>query len=240
MTTSLQSHAADLIDVAQMRRLMAQDPSLRILDVRTGGEFETVHIPGSYNVPLSTLAEHANDLADVEHPVVLVCQSGGRATQAHGALAGAGKETLHILDGGMNAWLAADGEVRRGTVERWALDRQVRLVAGSIVTVAMIVSLFVPRAKWLAAAIGGGLTFSAVTNTCAMGDLLSKLPYNRTDACDIAGPPASSTSKSRLPRFLNRMNIAIRKAKSPTRLTMNALLAAALFLKSSYQNPMCR
>lgn len=106
--------ATDTIDSNQLRRLRAEDPDIRILDVRTGGEYETVHIPGSYNVPLDTLGEHVRDLASVDHPVVLVCQSGGRATQAHEKLAAAGKKTLHILEGGMTAWAASGGDVVRG------------------------------------------------------------------------------------------------------------------------------
>ena len=125
--------ATDTIDGAELRRLLAEDPEVRVLDVRTGGEFETVHIPGSFNVPLDTLGEHVDDLADVEHPVVLVCQSGGRATQAHGKLTTAGKERLHILEGGMAAWQAGGGAVVRGGDERWSLERQVRLVAGAVV-----------------------------------------------------------------------------------------------------------
>jgi hypothetical protein len=33
--------------------------------------------------------------------------------------------------------------------------------------------------------VGAGLTFASVTNTCAMGMLLAKLPYNRGPACDM-------------------------------------------------------
>ena len=178
---------ADVIGVATMRQLLHDDPSLRILDVRTGGEFETVHIPGSYNVPLDTLAEHAADLADVEHAVVLVCQSGGRATQAHGTLRDAGKLRLHILEGGMTAWRSAGGDVVESASGRWAMDRQVRLVAGSLVLAGLVASVAVPKVKWLAGGVASGLVYSAVSNTCAMGDVLAKLPYNRSDACDIAG-----------------------------------------------------
>ncbi|MGI9598481.1 MAG: rhodanese-like domain-containing protein [Acidimicrobiales bacterium] len=178
---------ADRIDANQLRQLRDEDPDLRILDVRSGGEFETVHIPGSYNVPLDTLGEHVRDLADVEHPVVLVCQSGGRAGQAHEKLSAAGKTTLHILDGGMGAWQSAGGDVAKGDTDRWAMDRQVRLVAGAMALVAVVVSIFVPRAKWLAGGVGAGLAYSAVSDTCAMAAVLSKLPYNRTDRCDIAG-----------------------------------------------------
>lgn len=179
--------AIDRIDTERLRQLREADPDIRILDVRSGGEFETVHIPGSYNVPLDTLREHVNDLAAVDHPVVLVCQTGGRATQAHENLSAAGKEALHILDGGIAAWDATGGEVIRGNTDRWAMDRQVRLAAGSIALTGIVASLVIPSAKWIAGGVAAGLTFSAVTNTCAMGVALSKLPYNRTDNCDIVG-----------------------------------------------------
>lgn len=179
--------SADVIDAAELRRLRAADPAIRILDVRTGGEFESVHIPGSYNVPLDTLGEHVRDLADVSHPVVLVCQSGGRASQAHESLTAAGKETLHILEGGIAGWQAADGDVVHGATVRWAMDRQVRLAAGALAAAGVLVSTRVPQAKWAAAGVGAGLVHSAVTNSCAMAAVLSKLPYNSVDRCDIQG-----------------------------------------------------
>ncbi len=179
--------AADTIDASRLRQLREADPDIRILDVRTGGEFETVHIPGSYNVPLDTLGEHARDLASVEHPVVLVCQSGGRATQAHEELTSAGKDTLHILEGGMDSWESAGGELVRGEKNRWAMDRQVRLAAGSLALAGVAASAVVPGAKWIAGGVAAGVTYSAVSNTCAMTAVLDKLPYNQTDRCDIAG-----------------------------------------------------
>lgn len=179
--------ATDTIDANEFRRLRHADPDLRVLDVRSGGEFETVHIPGSYNVPLDTLAEHVADLASVEHPVVLVCQSGDRATKAHENMTAAGKDTLHILDGGIIAWESAGGDVVRGHTDRWAMDRQVRLVAGSLALASVLVSTVVPQAKWLAGGVAAGLTFSALSNTCAVASVLGKLPYNRTDNCDISG-----------------------------------------------------
>lgn len=179
--------ATDTIDAHRLRAMMREDSALRILDVRTGGEFDAVHIPGSYNVPLDTLGEHVDDLADVHHPVVLICKSGARAGQAHSKLTGAGKQHLHLLEGGMDAWESAGGDVVRGTSTTWALDRQVRLAAGSIALVGMLLSIFVPKAKWLAGGVATGLTFSALSNTCAMGTALSKLPYNKSNNCDIDG-----------------------------------------------------
>ncbi len=175
----------DVIDASQLRQLINEDPLIRVIDVRTGGEFDTAHIPGSYNVPLDTLGEHARDFANLEHPVVLVCASGARAGQARTALTGAGKQRLHLLDGGLDAWVASGGAVTRGNSDVWAMDRQVRLVAGTISLVGILASTVVPKAKWLAGGVAAGLTFSAVSNTCAMANVLGRLPYNKGRGCDI-------------------------------------------------------
>jgi rhodanese-related sulfurtransferase len=172
------------ISAAELRTLLEADPHTRVLDVRTGGEFQSVHIPGSYNVPLDLLAEHAADLATLEHPVVLVCASGARAAKAKDALVAAGKTDMRVLDGGISSWEATGGQVVRAG-EKWALDRQVRGVAGSMVLAGVLASVVLPKSKWLAGAVGGGLLFSAVTNTCAMGQLLGKLPYNKGPECEL-------------------------------------------------------
>jgi hypothetical protein len=62
---------------------------------------------------------------------------------------------------------------------RWALERQVRLVAGSLVAAGVVGSLWKRPALALAGAVGVGLTISALTDTCALGRVLSALPYNR-------------------------------------------------------------
>ncbi|MEU8233276.1 rhodanese-like domain-containing protein [Actinoplanes sp. NPDC048967] len=174
-----------VIDAAQLRRLLDSGRAPRILDVRTPGEFETSHIPGAYNVPLDLLREHRTELlAHLDDDVVLVCRSGARAAQAEQTLARTGLPNLKVLDGGILAWQAADSPVERGR-PRWDLERQVRLVAGSIVFAAVLVSVALPGAQWVAAAIGAGLAVAALTNTCAMGTVLSRLPYNRGAACDL-------------------------------------------------------
>jgi rhodanese-related sulfurtransferase len=153
-----------------------------VIDVRTPAEFETAHIPGAVNVPLPLVQAHADTLAaELDGPVVLVCQAGSRARTAHDVLTAAGADQLSVLDGGMNAHTAGGHPVRRGR-QRWALERQVRLVAGSIVAGSVLASLRFPRARFLAGGIGAGLAGAAVTDTCAMGAALSALPYNRGKA----------------------------------------------------------
>lgn len=172
------------IDSHDLSRMLVSATPPRVIDVRTSGEFETAHIAGAYNVPLELLREHRDEIIEhLDEDVVLVCRSGQRATHAEETLRKAGLTNVHILEGGIAAWEAKGFAVNRGT-QRWDLERQVRLVAGSIVLASIVGSVAAPKLKWVAGAIGGGLTFAALSNTCAMGMLLSKLSYNRGATCN--------------------------------------------------------
>ncbi|BEL04978.1 rhodanese-like domain-containing protein [Actinoplanes sichuanensis] len=183
MTTPTGTPAA--LDVPTLRHLLTTDHAPRMIDVRTPAEFETTHIPGSYNVPLDLLREHRDELrAHLDEQIVLVCRSGQRAAQAEQALAGAGLPNLRVLTGGITAWQTAHAPVTTGT-PRWDLERQVRLVAGGIVLAAVLAGTMLEPVTWVAALIGAGLAFAALTNTCAMGMMLAKLPYNRGPRTDL-------------------------------------------------------
>ncbi len=172
------------INSSELRERLNSTSAPRLIDVRTPAEFETAHIPGAYNVPLDLLREHRDEIArHLDEDVVLICKAGGRAAQADETLRRAGLTNVHVLDGGMTAWESRSFNVKRGT-ERWDLERQVRLIAGLIVALSVLVGAFVPGVQWVAFAIGTGLTFAALTNTCAMGMMLSRLPYNRGSSCD--------------------------------------------------------
>ncbi|GII85101.1 sulfurtransferase [Sphaerisporangium siamense] len=173
------------IDAATARSWMASDPGVRVLDVRTPGEFASAHIAGAVNLPLDQAAAHLRRaVAGVDGRVLLVCQSGARAERARTALGDTGPAGVAVLDGGMNAWTASGGPVARGRA-RWSLERQVRLVAGSVVLASVVASLWIPAAAAVAALIGAGLTVAALTDTCAMGMLLAKLPYNRAGGVNV-------------------------------------------------------
>ncbi len=152
-----------------------------VIDVRTAGEFESVRLPGARNVPLDRLDEEVaevRELVDEGHEVVLVCRAGSRAHQAQEKLVAAGLPELPILEGGLLAWEDAEGPVVRDVI-RWDLERQVRLAVGLIVVTSIALSLVFPPARFVAGFVGLGLIFAAVTNTCMLGMVLSKLPYNR-------------------------------------------------------------
>lgn len=168
-----------------VHRLLTELSAARVLDVRTPGEFESGHIRGAYNVPLDTIAEHAREIgAASDAPIVLVCQSGQRANKADNALRAVGMSNLYVLDGGMNAWVSARLDVVH-LRKRISLERQVRIAAGALAATGGILALLVdPLFAAVPAVIGSGLVFAGVTDTCAMGMLLARLPYNRAASCD--------------------------------------------------------
>lgn len=171
-----------LLDAHGSAGSTAENPPL-LLDVRTPAEFASAHIPGSRSVPLDTLEstdDHTlrSDYGDA--PVVIVCRSGRRAEQARTRLTEAGVQSASVLEGGILEFERAHPErVRRGKAH-WAMDRQVRMVAGSLVVVGFLGGRFLsPRIGYLAGAVGAGLTVSALTDSCMMASVLSKMPWNK-------------------------------------------------------------
>ncbi|MFO7165361.1 MAG: rhodanese-like domain-containing protein, partial [Mycolicibacterium hassiacum] len=165
MTTS--EPMTQTVRCRELQRMCASDAPPQLVDVRTPGEFGTAHIPGSSNVPLDSLRRNRDAVAArLRGPadVVLICRSGQRARQAEQLLRRAGLSNVCVLDGGILAWQAHGFEVNEGR-RRWDLERQVRLVVGVVVLAAVLGSVAVPWLKWIAAAMGAGLTFAALTNT---------------------------------------------------------------------------
>ncbi|OAH16383.1 rhodanese-like domain-containing protein [Streptomyces jeddahensis] len=163
---------------------------LTIIDVRTPGEYAGGHLPGALNIPLDQIRRavpdirHATDRGDV----LVVCASGARSENACKILAENGV-TAATLSGGTGAWAADGHELHRpqgAPRATWGMERQVRLTAGVIVLLGLLLGLVVhPAFQLISVGIAGGLVFSAVTNTCGMAAMLAKLPHNRPRAADL-------------------------------------------------------
>ena len=144
-----------------------------VLDVREYPEYAEGHVAGSRLVPLGPLRQ-APELAGEGGEVYLICRTGRRAREAAAVLQAAGGWEPVVVEGGMEAWKQAGYPVRRekGPI---SLERQVRIAAGSLI----LLGLLVPGLRWLPYFVGAGLVFAGVTNSCAMGMLLARLPWNR-------------------------------------------------------------
>lgn len=94
---------------AKMQELVAQ--GVRVIDVRTSGEYEAGHIPGAENVPVNEFAQAAATW-DLTQPVAVYCATGSRSASAVQTLEQLNFSQIYHLDAGMIAWT---GEVERGT-----------------------------------------------------------------------------------------------------------------------------
>lgn len=92
------------ITAAALRARLRQNPSLRVVDVRTEDEWAQGHIEGSLSIPLGRLRAEVHRLSP-EDDVVLVCRTGYRAMQAFHILRRRKFQRLWVLQGGMVAWM---------------------------------------------------------------------------------------------------------------------------------------
>jgi len=172
------------MNVSEVReRIVRGEPGV-LVDVRTPVEFREVHAAGAVNVPLDTVTpEQVRDAARgiEETPIYLLCRSGSRAKSACERLGARGMPNTIVVEGGTEAWIAAGLPVERGK-KAVSLERQVRIAAGTLVFIGALLAAFVHPWFWsLPAFVGAGLVFAGVTDTCGMGMVLARMPWNKVN-----------------------------------------------------------
>jgi rhodanese-related sulfurtransferase len=121
-------------------------------------------------------------------PLYVICRTGSRAAKAYEKLQAAGIENVVSVEEGTMGWEQAGLPVVRGR-KVIALERQVRIAAGLLVALGVALGWLVhPAFLGLSAFVGAGLVFAGLTDTCGMGLLLARMPWNRIQNC---GPSCS-------------------------------------------------
>ena len=157
-----------------------------LVDVRTPAEYATACIPESLNAPLSDLPRLHEELRAHarERRIVLVCRTGRRAKEARAVLGKRGMADCAVLEGGMASWTAEGRPLKEGK-GGLPLERQVRIAAGALVAIGVALGYWVhPGFLAIAGFVGCGLVFAGVTDTCGMGMMLARLPFNRVRSLD--------------------------------------------------------
>jgi rhodanese-related sulfurtransferase len=153
-----------------------------LLDVRAPVEYRELHVAAARNVPLDRL-DPASVMqargAATDGPLYLICRSGSRGQQACEKFLTAGFPNVVNVEGGSLACVEAGLPVVRGK-KAMSLERQVRIAAGSLVLLGVLLGWLVhPAFFGLSAFIGAGLIFAGVTDTCGMGMMLTRMPWNQ-------------------------------------------------------------
>lgn len=188
------------ISPQEFARLKQTGKTIELIDVRTPVEFQELHVEFARNVPLDRLdpkAIQAERNGNADQPLYVVCRSGSRGKQACDKFVAAGMTNVVNVEGGTLACEAAGLPVVRGK-KTISLERQVRIAAGSIVVIGSALGFFVhPYFIGLAAFVGAGLVFAGITDTCGMGMVLARMPWNQVKSECSTKPPVSGACCSR-------------------------------------------
>lgn len=163
-----------------------QGGAVSVFDVRTAVEVAEEHIAGARHVPLEEIVARADEIRAIPAPRLILCRSGKRAEMARQKLESLGIAGLTVMEGGILGFAAAGGKTEKGKPQM-SLERQVRIAAGGLVVVGAALGWLVhPVFFGLSAFVGAGLMFAGITDTCAMGLLIAKMPWNRRPAAAVA------------------------------------------------------
>ena len=169
----------ETVSAVVLKERLQGDEKCLIVDVRTPGEFQGTHVQDAVNIPLDRLtADQVQAKCNgSERKIYILCQSGGRSRNACQQLSESNLTVINV-EGGTSACVAAGLPIVR-TKGVIGLERQVRIAAGSLVVLGVVLGLVHPLGFLLSAFIGAGLVFSGVTDTCGMGMVLARMPWNR-------------------------------------------------------------
>ena len=172
---------ASTISPRQLAELQARGETIDLIDVRTPVEFREIHVTFARNLPLDQLDPRSFPVSMNETkppPLYVICRSGSRGQQACERLFAAGVNVVNV-EGGTLAWEQAGLPVVRGK-KAISLERQVRIAAGLLVLIGSALGYFAqPYWMGLSAFVGAGLVFAGLTDTCGMGMILARMPWNQ-------------------------------------------------------------
>jgi rhodanese-related sulfurtransferase len=174
--------SVNTISPAELKDTLASG-NCTLVDVRTPAEFRELHVRGAVNLPLERISLDSVPKPGGDEPLYVICQKGGRGAQACQKLISAGLENVINVDGGTLACRDAGLPVVEGK-KTISLERQVRIAAGLLVILGVVLGATVSEYFYaLSAFVGAGLTFAGITDTCGMGMLLARMPWNQA-GCD--------------------------------------------------------
>lgn len=98
-------NSVNTVTTDELKRKIAEERNIQLLDVREPHEFKSGHIKQAENVPLSSFGNATEQFPkDKERPVYVICQSGMRSQRAAAMLKRAGYIDVYSIKGGMSFW----------------------------------------------------------------------------------------------------------------------------------------
>lgn len=169
----------EMVTPKEAREITFRGEKTKLLDVRSAMEFLEKHIEGSVNIPIDMLSSRLDELSSSGENYIVLCRTGNRSPMAADMLIQSGIGSVKVMEGGLIRWQKEHLPVIEGA-GGISLERQVRAIAGSLILLGILLAWLVNVAFiWVSVWVAGGLLFAGITNSCLMGMLLMKLPYNK-------------------------------------------------------------
>lgn len=169
----------EIILPKEAQGLREKDPQIKFLDVRSALEYSQIHIKDSVNIPIDMLTSKIKELSQSGKKYVVFCRTGNRSPMAADILLQSGIHDVKVMEGGITRWQKERLPIIKGE-GGISLERQVRLIAGSLVLFGIIMAYLAhPAFIAISIFVCCGLIFSGITDNCLMGMLLMQLPYNQ-------------------------------------------------------------
>lgn len=93
------------INADEAHKLINENKSMVILDVRTKGEFDSGHIPKAKNIPVESISSRVKELDKYkDSPILVHCASGGRSPSAVKVLVNNNFTQVYHLSSGLMSW----------------------------------------------------------------------------------------------------------------------------------------
>src|SRR5215471_1189517 len=124
---------------------LCESGKIDLIDVRTSVEFRELHAAHARNLPLDRVEPVALMQArngSKEEPLYVICRSGSRGRQGCEKFLAAGFTNVVNVEGGTLAWAECGLPVVRGR-KAISLERQVRIAAGSLVLLGVLIGWLV-------------------------------------------------------------------------------------------------
>jgi len=173
------------ISAADFIKLKENNSGIVVIDVRTAAEFNNEYFPGCLHFAVQQITPERFELFKSTHgihdkqPLFFLCGSGKRAAVAVEQLDKAIPNSLVIIEGGVTQLKGLGANLKKGAGNVISLERQVRIAAGTLVLTGVVAgALLSPVLYGVSAFVGAGLIFAGVTDTCGMGMLLARMPWN--------------------------------------------------------------
>ena len=151
-----------------------------IIDVREPSEYNSEHIVGAVNIPVSTLnAEQFTPYQDKQ--IVIHCGGGGRAKKACDFIhQNTPAITPIILTDGFRDWKSAGLPTKTNGKKIIPLERQVQIAIGTLIFTFSLLGYGVSTTFFtINMFIGLGLVFAGLSGFCGLALIIAKMPWNR-------------------------------------------------------------